>query len=84
MELFDLQPSCHTQKIQQKKKTEFNVLNIISSEICTLLGYYAVSNGNPLPMSVNVYHLMPHNTPQEYASHQHRSGSLKSQVVSSI
>jgi hypothetical protein len=59
----------------------------VSYQICALLGYYAASCGNCLlthchETSVNNYHTMSRNIPEERRSHQHRGGSLKSSDLS--
>jgi hypothetical protein len=65
--------------------------DIFCEENCALLGYYAVSSGNFLPMSryeiitprcvqtlVRNYHHSLRNNPEEHSSHLLRSWSLKS------
>jgi hypothetical protein len=45
---------------------------LLTSEICALLGYYAVPSGKD-------YYLTPHNIPEEHRSHQYHGGKLVDQ-----
>jgi hypothetical protein len=53
-------------------------INVSEVEICSLLGYNAVSNGNPVPLPLKDYHSTLRYTPEERRSHQHHGGSLRS------
>jgi hypothetical protein len=70
----------HNNSFIQYHLNNISGFRIDFDEICALLGYYAMSIGNPIgcpETSVNDYHSTLRNISEERRSPQHRDGSLK-------